>query len=180
MRVGTKLMVLVLLPTCSLLVFASITAIDRWHTADRLREFRSATRLSFASADAATALANERTAAALGRLGVRSYDRRRIAAARGAVDVALRRALPHGEDMPVDVAGRLEAARRQINALRLQTAGGSLGMPEVVEDYSVVERGLLGIVRDLDSARPSPASGRAATAYVALARAIEGTEMERV
>jgi glucose-6-phosphate-specific signal transduction histidine kinase len=47
MRVGTKLMLLVLLPVCGLLVFASIAVVDDWREADRLREFRSATRLSF-------------------------------------------------------------------------------------------------------------------------------------
>jgi PAS domain S-box-containing protein len=39
---------------------------------------------------------------------------------------------------------------------------------------------VLGIVRDLDSAAPSRASNSAATAYVALARALEGAEQERV
>jgi ABC-type sulfate transport system permease component len=76
MRVGTKLLLLVLLPACSLLAFASVIAIDHWRDADRLREFRSATRLSFASAGAAEALANERTVTTLRRLGVRSVDRR--------------------------------------------------------------------------------------------------------
>ncbi len=39
---------------------------------------------------------------------------------------------------------------------------------------------MVGIVRDLDSGRPSRDTGRAATAYVALVRAIEGAELERV
>ena len=175
MRVGTKLTLLVLLPAGALLAFASVAAIDQWHQADRLREFRGATRLSFASADAAEALANERTAATLDRLGVGSDDRRQIAAA----DAALRRAAPQGP-APVDVAGRLQTARRQLDELRRQAATGSLGVQEIVEQYGVIVRGLFGIVRDLDSGRPSRATGRAATAYVALLRAVEGAEMERV
>ena len=44
----------------------------------------------------------------------------------------------------------------------------------------MIVRGLFGIVRDLDSGRPSRATGRAAAAYVALVRAVEAAEMERV
>jgi PAS domain S-box-containing protein len=182
MHVGTKLMLLVLLPTCALVAFASITAIDHWRTANSLREFRSAAQLSFPVAHVADALADERTAATIGRLGVRRFDRRRIAAAQRAVDAAFRRATGEAseEDVPVDVAGRLAALHRQLVALRLEAAGGSLGDQEIVERYGVIARGLLGIVRDLDSGRPSGASGKAATADVALVRALEGAEQERV
>jgi PAS domain S-box-containing protein len=182
MRVGTKLMVLVLLPVCGLLAFASVAAIDHWRAADRLRDFRSATRLSFAAAGVAEAVANERTAVIVSRLGMRSADRRRIVAARRAVDATLRRAaaLAPGERAPVDVAGRLQTARRGLDALRRQAAGGSLGLNEIVEEYGVIARGLIGIVRDLDSGRPSRDTGRAADAYVALVQAVEGAEMERV
>ena len=157
-----------------------IAAVDQWRAADRLREFRSATRLSFASADAAEALANERTAATLGRLGVRSVDaggspRPSARSTRRCGAPPRRRARA-----PVDVAGRLQTARRRLDALRRQAAAGSLGLQEIVEEYGVIARGLLGIVRDLDSGRPSRATGRAATAYVALVRAVEGAEMERV
>jgi PAS domain S-box-containing protein len=181
MRVRTKLLVLVLLPASALLAFASVAAVRDWRSADRLRDFRSATRLSFASAGAASELANERTTVVLGRLGVRSVDRRRVADAERAVDAALRRAAPpRGEVAGVDVAARLRAVRRRLATLRLQTAGGSLGPNEIVEDYGVIARGLFGVVRDLDSARPSRATGRSADAYVALVQAIEAAEMERV
>ena len=157
MRVGTKLTLLVVIPTCGLVVFASLSAIDHWREADRLREFRTDTRLSVAVAGVAEAVANERSAVVAGRLGVRSAARRRIAAARRAVDAGLRRAaaLAPGERAPVDVADRLDTARRGLDALRKQAAGGSLGLNEIVEEYGGIVRGLVGIVRDLDSARPS-------------------------
>jgi PAS domain S-box-containing protein len=182
MRVGTKLTLLVLLPLCGLLAFASVGAIDHSREADRLREFRSATRLSFASAAATEALANERMAAARGRLGVRSSDRRRTATAQRTVDAALQRAArqPSGEHVPVDVAVRLRPVRRQLDALRRQAATGSVGLQQMIEDYGVIARSLFGVVRDLDSERPSRASGRAADAYVALVQALEAAEMERV
>jgi PAS domain S-box-containing protein len=182
MRVGTKLMLLVVLPVCGLLVFASITAVDHWRSANRLREFRDATRLSFASADAAAALADERTAVALDRLREPSFDPGRVAAAQRASDAAFRRAAARarGADTSIDVTGRLQAARRQLNALRLQAAGGSIGFQDIVENYGVIIRGLTGNVRDLDAGEPTPATGRAANAYLALVRAIEGAEQERV
>jgi hypothetical protein len=79
MRVGTKLMVLVLLPVCGLLAFASVAAIDHWRAADRLRDFRSATRLSFAAAGVAEAVANERTAVIVSRSTSRAGCRPRVA-----------------------------------------------------------------------------------------------------
>ena len=181
MRVRTKLLVLVLLPASALLAFASVAAVRDWRAADRLRDFRSATRLSFASAGAAGEIADERTMVVLGRLGVRSVDRRRVADAERAVDAALRRAAPpRGELAGVDVAARLRTVRRRLATLRLQTAGGSLGPNEIVEDYGVIVRGMFGVVRDLDSGRPSRATGRAADAYVALVQAVEAAAMERV
>ena len=181
MRVRTKLLVLVLLPASALLAFASVAAVRDWRAADRLRDFRSATRLSFASAGAAGEIADERTMVVLGRLGVRSVDRRRVADAERAVDGALQRAAPpRGELAGVDVAARVRTVRRRLATLRLQTAGGSLGPNEIVEDYGVIVRGMFGVVRDLDSGRPSRATGRAADAYVALVQAVEAAAMERV
>jgi PAS domain S-box-containing protein len=181
MRVGTKLMLLVLLPVCGVVVFASIAAVDDWRQADRLREFRSATRLSFASAQAVEAVAGERMAVVLNRLRGRSPDRRRVVAAQREVDAALRAAAPQpsGERPPIDVAARLRIARRELGMLRRQAGNGSLGLQEMVEEYGVIARHLFSIVRDLDSGRPSRASGRAADAYVALVQAGEAAEMER-
>jgi PAS domain S-box-containing protein len=181
MRVGTKLMLLVLVPLCGLLAFAILAAVDDWREGDRLRDFRSATRLSFASGDAAAALADERTAATLDRLGVRSVDGGRIAASQRVVDTAWRRAAEQdaGDHVPVDVAARLEPLRRRLGALRGQVEGGSVGLQEMVEDYGVIARGLFGVVRDLDSGRPTRGSGRVADAYVALVQAVEAAEMER-
>jgi PAS domain S-box-containing protein len=48
-----------------------------------------------------------------------------------------------------------------------------------MEDSGAIARGLFGIVRDLDSGRPSRATGRAADAYVSLVQANEGAELER-
>jgi PAS domain S-box-containing protein len=181
MRVRTKLMLLVLIPLSGLLVFATVAAIGDWRAGDRLRDFRSANRVSFAAADAAGATARERMAATLDRLGVRSVDPRAIAASQRLVDAALRRASEqgNGEHAPVDVAARLEPLGRQLSSLREQVASGSVGLQAMIEDYGVIARGLFGVVRDLDSGRPTRRSGEAADAYVALVQAREAAEMER-
>jgi hypothetical protein len=64
-RVGTKLMLLVLLPVCVLLGFTSVTAVSDWRSANELRSFQSAAQTSFATAGLAGQLATERTAAVL-------------------------------------------------------------------------------------------------------------------
>jgi hypothetical protein len=133
MRVGTKLTLLVVIPTCGLVVFASLSAIDHWREADRLREFRTDTRLSFAIAGVAEAVANERSAVVAGRLGVRA-DRRRIAAARRAVDrgcgelprwrpASVRRSTSRAGCIPRAAdSTRCAGRRRRIAGARLQGA----------------------------------------------------------
>src|SRR5436190_19818713 len=64
LKVGTKLMLLVLLPVGVLLGFTTMTAIADWRAADQLAAERTATPLPFATAAAAGQLAAERTAAA--------------------------------------------------------------------------------------------------------------------
>ena len=182
MRVGTKLMLLVLLPVCGLLAFTVVSALAQWRDADALRDFRTATRLSFATAGVAGALAAERTATVLDqvRTGAVTGDER--ASAQRDVNAALRRAEEGaaGVTGQVDVAGRLDAAGRQLRALRLEASAGSLAAREIAEGYGNIIRDVLDIVRDLDAGRPSRASGRAADAYVGILQAIEAAERERL
>jgi hypothetical protein len=59
-RVGTKLMLLVLLPVCVLLGLTVLSALAQWRDADVLRGFRTATQVSFATVGAGDELAVER------------------------------------------------------------------------------------------------------------------------
>src|SRR6202008_2502029 len=52
----------------------------------------------------------------------------------------------------VDVGGRIEAARRQLNAVRVELASNSLTAPESAEAYGSIIRDLLRTVRQLDAA----------------------------
>jgi PAS domain S-box-containing protein len=182
LRVGTKLMLLVLLPVCVLLGFSSVTAVSDWRSANELGSFRSATQLSFATAGLAGQLATERTAAVLLILHPDAQDREGLASAERDVNRALSEAEASaaGWHGTVDVAGRLDAARRQLAALRIEVSTGSLSVQDVSDDYSVIVDDLITTVGDLIAGRPTQASGRAADAYLAILQAIEAAQRERV
>ena len=68
LRVGTKLMLLALLPVGLLVAVSVAVTIDAWRAADALRDFQAETRMSFAAGDLAGALSDERAATVLARL----------------------------------------------------------------------------------------------------------------
>jgi PAS domain S-box-containing protein len=184
LKVGTKLMLLVLLPVCVLLGFTSVAAVADWRFTDTLRSFQAATRLSFATATLADRIAAERTAAVLlflpaGQPGPRAAAG--LAAAQREVNQALRQAERDaaGRDGTGDVAGRLGAVRRQLAAVRTGVAAGSLPVQQVPGSYGVIVNGLMNATGDLVAGRPTQASGRAADAYLAILQAVEAAERER-
>ena len=181
LKVGTKLMLLVLLPVCVLLGFTSVNAVADWRFANVLRSYQTATQLSFATAALADQLAPERTAAVLqaARPGTQNQDR--LASAQQNVNKALRKAEDSaaGWHGMIDVAGRLDAASRQLGALRLQVSAASLSVQEISDSYSVITNDLINTVGDLIAGRPSQASGRAADAYLAMLQAVEAAQRER-
>ena len=182
MRVGTKLLLLALLPVGCVFALVVVSAVSDYRTADRLSDYRSDVRLSFAVAPLVADLDHERRAAALARLepGATAdpqlvpYER----ATTQAFDEARVRALHVAA--PVDVLGDLGAARRQRQALVLQLDAGSLGSEQVIAGYSVITENLLAVAAALDGAAPSPASARAAAAYGSILQAIESASRERV
>jgi PAS domain S-box-containing protein len=181
LKVGTKLMLLVLLPVCVLLGFTSMTAVSDWRSANELGAFRTATQLSFATADLADQLAAERTAAVLVTVRPGAQDQARLASAQRDVNCALSQATGSaaGWRGTVDIAGRLDAARRQLAALRLQVSAGSVSVQAISDSYSVIVNDLLNTVGTLIAGRPTQASGRAADAYLAILQAVEAAHRER-
>ena len=109
LKVGTKLMLLVLLPVCVLLGFTGLTALADWRAASQLQDFGAATRLSFATAGVAGQLATERTAAAMVRLRPGAQAQAGLGAAQRDVNQALHQAQDRaaGWNGTVDVAGQL-------------------------------------------------------------------------
>ena len=182
LKVGTKLMLLVLLPVCVLLGFTGFTALADWHAASQLQDFRAATRLSFATAGVAGQLATERTAAAMVRLRPGAQAQAGLGAAQRDVNQALHHAQDSAADWhgSVDVAGRLALARKQLAALRLRAAGGSLSVPDISASYGTRVNDLIGTVGDLIEDRPPQSSGQTPDAYLAMLQAIEAAQRERV
>ena len=182
LKVGTKLMLLVLLPVCVLLGFTGLTALADWHAASQLQDFRAATRLSFATAGVAGQLATERTAAAMVRLRPGDQAQAGLGAAQRDVNQALHQAQDSAADWhgSIDVAGRLAMARKQLAALRLRVAGGSLSVPDISTSYGARVNDLIGTVGDLIDYRPPQSSGQTPDAYLAMVQATEAAQRERV
>jgi hypothetical protein len=180
--VGTKLMLLVLLPVCVLLGFTGLTALADWHAASQLQDFRAATRLSFATAGVAGQLATERTAAAMVRLRPGAQAQAGLGAAQRDVNQALHQAQDSAADWhgSVNVAGRLAMARKQLAALRLRVAGGSLSVPDISTSYGARVNGLISTAGDLIGVRPAQSPGQAPDAYLAIVQAVEAAQRERV
>jgi PAS domain S-box-containing protein len=182
MRVGTKLLLLAMLPVCCFVGLVVVSAVSDYRTASRLSSYRTQARLSFVLAPLAVDLAHERRAAVLTRL--------EPGAAAGAQLVAYERATTQAFEqarasavrvaVPVDVVGALDAARRQRQALVLELDAGSLGPAQAIAGYSVITQNVLNLVAALDGGAPSPASARAAAAYGPILQAIETASRERV
>ena len=182
MRVGTKLLLLAMLPVCAVVALVVVSVVSDYRTARRLSHYRAEARLSFALAPLANDLEHERRAAVL--VGVdpgaasdallATYER----ATTQAFEQARARALHVAA--PIDVVGRLDAARRQRQALVLRLHAGSLGPEQAIAGYSVITQNLLGLAATLDAGAPSPAAARAAAAYGPILQTIESASRERV
>ncbi len=181
LKVGTKLMLLVLLPVCVLLGFTTVNAVADWRFANVLGSYQTATQMSFATAALADQLAAERTAAVLQAVRPGTQNQDGLASAQQSVNKTLQQAenSAAGWHGTIDVAGRLDAASRQLGALRLQVSAGSLSAQEISDSYSVIVNDLINTVGDLIAGRPSQASGRAADAYLAILQAVEAAQRER-
>jgi PAS domain S-box-containing protein len=181
LRVGRKLMLLVLLPVTGMMAFTAFGAVSQWHDAQNLRDFRTATELSFRTTALTDALARERIAAVKARLRPGPATPQERSTAQHATDGALNAALlgTAGWTGPPDVPGRLDARSRQLRALRLQTRTGSLTAPQLAGQYDTIENDLLELAATLESGRPTRRSGQDADAHVALLNAIEAAERER-
>lgn len=181
LRVGRKLMLLVLLPVTGMLAFTVFGAVTQWHEAQTMRDFRTATGLSFRTTALTDAIARERIAAVKARLRPGPATLKERTGAQHATDQALNAALlgAAGRPGPPDVPGRLGARSRQLHALRLQLGTGSLTAPQLAAQYDTIEDDLLELAATLESGRPTRTSGQAADAHIALLNAIEAAERER-
>jgi PAS domain S-box-containing protein len=181
LKVGTKLMLLVLLPVCVLIAFTTITAVADWQDASELQSFQAATRQSFAVAGVADRLAAERTAAVLFQLQPTAAHRAGLAVAQHAANEALHQARQQaaGWTGAIDVPGRLTWVTGRLGTLRRQLAAGTLSTEEISSRYGDLTAYLIGTVNGLLSAAPTKDSDRAADTYLAILQAVEAAQRER-
>jgi PAS domain S-box-containing protein len=179
--VGSKLILLVLLPVGLLLGFTISGAVGDWRKASSRGDFRSATEQSFAEDRLATAVTDEGAATALARLQPSRATAVQLRAARAATDATFRQAAARAAawDQSLDLSGRLDAAQRELNSVRVQAAGDSLTVRQTTDAYSAIVGSLLSTVRQLDTAAPTRRSSEAADAYVAIGTAISAAARER-
>jgi signal transduction histidine kinase/HAMP domain-containing protein len=182
LRVGTKLMLLVLVPVCALLAFTILAARSDWRHASDLRRFDAAAGLSYATARVADTIGSERLETVLSLLRRDARTAATLASARPQVDDALRQATERvatSRGTP-DASETIDAARRQVQALRRQAATGALSAQQAGESYSLIVDNLQGTIERLDAGPPTVDSGRATGAYFAILRATEAARRERL
>jgi PAS domain S-box-containing protein len=182
MRVGTKLLLLAILPVCSVAALVVVSAVSDFRAAHQLSSYRAQARLSFALAPLSNDVAHERRAAVLVRVDPGPAQQAQLVAYERATTQAFERARARAVHVaaPVDVVGGLDAARRQRQALLLQLDAGSLPPEQAIAGYSLLTQKVLGLAAALDGGAPTPASARAAAAYGSILQAIESASRERV
>ena len=182
MRVGTKLLLLALLPVGCVFALAAVSAVSDYRNASRLSRYRADAELSFALAPLAVDVAHERRAAVLVRVDPGAAANAQLALYERTTTQAFAQVLRRARHVstPVDVVGALDAARTRRQALLLQLDARSLPPDQAVAGYSVITRNLLDLAAALDGGAPSPASARAAAAYGPILQAIEAASRERV
>jgi PAS domain S-box-containing protein len=180
--IGTKLLLLAMLPVCCVAALVLVSAVSNYRSAHRLSRYRADARLSFALWPLAVDLAHERRYSAMVRLDPGPAARAQLVAGKRATTRAFERARAHAMRVatPIDVVGDLDASRRQRDALQLQLDAGSLDPAKAISGYSTLTANVLGISAALDRGAPSPPSARAAGAYGSILQAIESASRERI
>src|SRR5271165_1779690 len=95
MRVGTKLLLLAMLPVCCVAALGVVSAISDFRNADRLSSYRAVARLSFVLEPLATDLDHERRAAVLARVDPGAARDEQLVASERATTQAFERARVH-------------------------------------------------------------------------------------
>src|SRR6478752_2122105 len=183
MRVGTKLLLLAMLPVGCVAALVVVSAFSDFRTADRLSSYRAVARLSSSAlAPLAVDLAHERRAAVEVRVNPGPAQDAQLVAYERATTRAFQQARARAVHVaaPVDVVGGLDAASRRRQALVLQLHAGSLAPEQAISGYSLITQNVLGLAAAPDGGAPSPASGRAAAAYGSILQTIESASRERV
>ena len=180
--IGTKLLLLAMLPVCCVVALVLVSALSNYRTAHRLSRYRAEARLSFALWPLAVDLAHERRYSVMVRVDPGPAARAQLVAGKRATTRAFERARAHAMRVaaPIDVVGNLDASRRQRQALLLQLDAGSLDPAKAIAGYSTLTANVLALCAALDRGAPSSASARAAGAYGSILQAIESASRERI
>ena len=181
LRVGTKLMVLVLIPVLVLLGLTVASAASDSHRATQLRAFQAKAQVSIATVRLIDALANERAATVKLRLQPSAQTQDTLNSAHRATDDALAKVPPSVAAAPLPIkAPGTDAVNKQLPIARSLADSGVLPVQQSGTYYSVLIRGLLETVGSRLAGPPTLASERAANAYFALLETNEAAAHEQI
>ncbi|MFI6940816.1 nitrate- and nitrite sensing domain-containing protein [Streptomyces sp. NPDC050418] len=178
LRVGTKLLLLALLPVGVLLALTVFSAAGQWREAERLRDFDRSTRVSFAAGALADALAEERLASMFDALRAGPEAEERLAAARRTTNAAAteagRRAAEEGR-----FTARMDAIAQDLAALRRNHDTRAVTVDHVAAGFGAVVMKVVDLVAVVDVREPGEPSGGVAVAHLSMIQATEAAGAER-
>ncbi|SDK88509.1 PAS domain S-box protein [Streptomyces indicus] len=178
LHVGTKLLLLALLPVGVLLTLTVVSVAGQWREADRLRAFDRSTRVSFAAGALADALAQERLASMFDTLRPSAEAGQRLAEARRTTTAALaeadRRAAEEGR-----FTTRLDTIERDLGDLRKAHDTGAITVDHVAARFGAVVLDVVDLVAVVESREPGESSRGVADAHLSMIQATEAAGAER-
>ncbi len=178
LRVGTKLLLLALLPVGVLLTLTVVSAAGQWREAAQLRDFDRSTRVSFAAGALADALAQERLATMLDALRPGPQVEARLADARRTASAALAEA-----GRRADEEGRFEERVAAIETGLAEVRRGhdtrAVTVDHVAGGFGAVILDVVELVAAVESHEPSAFSRSVADAHLSMIQATEAAGAER-
>jgi signal transduction histidine kinase/HAMP domain-containing protein len=179
LRVGTRLLLLLLVPTGALL---AITSVANWRDLQQVREIERYQQLAATSssvADLSDELARERAVTIRARRTPTASLKRGRTAQQKAVDTALASiSRTESRTLSADVDGTLSAVDRQLFSLRLRA--DALSVPALQEGYGQAIDVLASLRRALSAPSPTQAITTAAIADAAIDSVVEAARREQL
>nr|WP_308800865.1 PAS domain S-box protein [Streptomyces polyasparticus] len=175
---GTKLLLLALLPVGVLLTLTIVSAAGQWREAARLRAFDRSAQVSFAAGALADAIAQERLASMLDELRPGPDAEQNLADARRATTAALKEA-GRRADEEGRFGDRMDEIGRDLAELRRGHDNESVTVEHVAARFGAVVLDVVELVVAVEAREPSAFSRSVADAHLSMIQATEAAGAER-
>ncbi|WP_415954278.1 nitrate- and nitrite sensing domain-containing protein [Streptomyces sp. KLOTTS4A1] len=179
LHVGTKLLLLALLPVGVLLALTVVSATGQWREAGRLQDFDRATRVSFAAGALADALAEERLATVSDRLRPGPQAEQGLAEARRDTVAALAEATRSAAEEGGRFTERTDAIGRSLKDLRRNHDDRAVTVDSTAAGFGALVMDVVDLVALVEARELDAASHPTATAHLSMIQATEAAGAER-